>query len=213
MCGPLALSVPISYKSNSSRLMGGIVYNSGRIFTYTILGLLLGFVGAYLITARLQSILSVTFGVCILIYLVTPASLKRKAFSPTTGNKVFLTLRRAIGKSLSSGKTSSVFTVGLLNGLLPCGMIYLAITSSFLTGTALKGSLFMFFFGLGTFPAMLSVVFFGSLAGQQMRMNIRKAVPAFLFLMAILLVLRGMNLGIPYISPLVSEQGTALQCH
>ena len=72
----------------------------------------------------------------------------------------------------------------------------------------------MAFFGLGTFPAMLGAVFFGSYFNQQVRGQLRKAIPVFLFIMATLLVLRGLNLGIPFISPqLPLSSGEAVQCH
>jgi sulfite exporter TauE/SafE len=101
----------------------------------------------------------------------------------------------------------------MLNGLLPCGMVYIAITSSFLTGSALSGSLFMAFFGLGTFPAMFAAVFFGSLLNQQFRFRLRKIVPVFMMMMALLLVLRGLSLGIPYISPSLPVAGGEVICH
>ena len=100
-----------------------------------------------------------------------------------------------------------------LNGLLPCGMVYIAITSSFLTGSALNGSLFMAFFGLGTLPAMLAAVFFGSYLGQQFRLRLSKLVPVFMMVMALLLVLRGLNLGIPYVSPSIPTAGSEMHCH
>jgi sulfite exporter TauE/SafE len=94
-------------------------------------------------------------------------------------------------------------------------MIYLALTSSFLAGNAIKGSLFMLSFGLGTFPTMLAAVFFGSFVNQHIRSKLRKLVPIFLFFMAALLIVRGMNLGIPYLSPSLPVHASAagVSCH
>jgi sulfite exporter TauE/SafE len=214
MCGPLALSLPVSHRSDWGRVIGGLIYNSGRILTYSILGLLLGFAGQYLVVAKYQNILSISLGVIIFIYLFIPKKVTASSTIVAIANKPFIKLRAVLGKLFTSKKYSSLFAIGILNGLLPCGMIYLAVTSSFLTGSAMTGSLFMFSFGLGTFPIMLSVVFFGSFFGQQLRMKIRKAVPVFLFVMAVLLVMRGLNLGIPYISPYVSDHSVdAMSCH
>ena len=119
-----------------------------------------------------------------------------------------------MGQLFRTHKFSSLFSIGLLNGLLPCGLIYLAITSSFITGTSLKGGLFMLFFGLGTLPMMLAAVFFGNYMNQQLRTRLRKSVPLFLFVMAALLILRGMGLGIPYISPaFAAHTADAVSCH
>jgi sulfite exporter TauE/SafE len=214
MCGPLALALPLGHRSDSGRVVGGVVYNLGRLTTYSILGLLLGIAGEHLFSPKVQSILSISLGILILIYLFIPVKKKASSAIITWANQPFVKLRMALGKLFRSTKTASLFSIGVLNGLLPCGLVYLAITSSLLTGTALKGSLFMLFFGAGTFPAMLAAVFFGSYFSQQLRLKLRNAVPVFLFLMAALLVLRGLNLGIPFISPaLPGNTQAAVQCH
>jgi uncharacterized protein len=171
--------------------------------------------GDFFITPKIQSTVSVVFGVSILLYLFLPSRFKKRVSKKSPAQGFFLSLRQQLGKLLSAGTNQSLFGIGLLNGLLPCGMIYLALTSSFLTGSAINGSLFMAAFGFGTFPAMLGVVFFGSLLNQQVRFNFRKVIPVFLACMATLLVLRGLNLGIPYISPLFPENVTkvAVPCH
>jgi uncharacterized protein len=213
MCGPLALALPVYHKSEWGRVVGGLIYNSGRILTYSVLGLLLGLVGGFLVATKYQNILSISLGVIILIYLLTPTKIAASSLLTAVANKPFLKIRRTLGTLFRSKKYSSLFSIGILNGLLPCGMIYLAISSSFISGSAFKGSLFMFSFGLGTFPVMFSVVFIGNLFGQQMRMKMKKAVPVLLFIMAVLLLMRGMNLGIPYVSPLPQEATEPVSCH
>ena len=105
-----------------------------------------------------------------------------------------------------------IFFIGILNGLLPCGLVYLALTSSVITGSSLNGALFMGLFGLGTFPAMMATIILGNYFNQQMRLKINKALPVLLFVMATLLVLRGLELGIPYVSPAYAGNG-AVTCH
>lgn len=214
MCGPLALALPVSHRSEWGRVVGGIIYNTGRIVTYSVLGLLLGFAGGFLVAAKYQHVLSISLGAIILVYLFIPKKFNTPSTLASYANKPFLELRTALGKLFRSKKYSSHFSIGVLNGLLPCGMIYLAISSSLVTGSALKGSLFMSAFGFGTFPVMISVVFLGNLFGQQLRSKMRKAVPVFLFVMALLLVVRGLNLGIPYLSPMVPVQASQpVICH
>ncbi|MBI1341996.1 MAG: sulfite exporter TauE/SafE family protein [Terrimonas sp.] len=215
MCGPLALALPVSHTNNSSRLAGGLIYNAGRIMTYTVLGIVLGLAGQYFLPVRGQQILSVVIGLLILIYLFLPAGKLMKGYTLVAYfNKPFLQLRQMMGSLFRSQQFSSLFAIGLLNGLLPCGLIYLAITSSFITGSTLKGGFFMLFFGIGTLPAMLAAVYFGSYLNQQIRFKLKRAVPVFLFLMAALLILRGMGLGIPYVSPAFAHNAVdPVSCH
>lgn len=215
MCGPIAMALPLGDRTTGSRLYGGAIYNAGRIFTYTWLGLTLGLVGGFLVTPKIQSTLSLIFGAAILLYLFLPATVKKSFAKSSPAQGFFLNLRKQLGKLLSTPTNSSLFGIGMLNGLLPCGMIYLALTSSFLTGSLLRGGLFMASFGLGTFPAMLAAVFFGSYLHQQVRVNLRRTIPVFLACMAALLVLRGLNLGIPYLSPALPQNigTTEILCH
>lgn len=216
MCGPLALALPLGNRTPAARLYGGLLYNLGRIVTYSWLGLLLGAAGGLLITPAVQNTVSLVFGSAILLYLLLPASVKKKTAGTSPAAPLFLRLRKALGGLLSQSTNASLFGIGLLNGLLPCGMVYLALTSSFLTGGTLNGALFMAAFGAGTLPAMVAVVFFGSYFNQKIRLSFRKAIPFFLFCMAALLLLRGLNLGIPYISPALPQEGTGktiVNCH
>ena len=214
MCGPIAMALPMGHRNNTSRLLGGVIYNLGRVFTYSFLGLLLGFAGDFLISTKIQSIVSVVFGALIVFYLLLPSKTKA-SLKITPSQTLLVRLRKQIAKFLYIENNSSLFGIGMLNGLLPCGMIYLALTSSFLAGSAVKGSLFMFSFGLGTFPTMLAAVFFGSFLNRQIRSKLRRLVPIFLFFMAALLIVRGMNLGIPYLSPSLPMHASteAVSCH
>ena len=215
MCGPIAMALPLGNKSNRERLLGGTLYNLGRVLTYTWLGLVLGLAGGFLITPKVQSSLSFLFGAAILLSLVVPKHLTKSISQISPTQNLFLRLRNGLGKLLSLQTHSSYLGIGMLNGLLPCGMIYLALASSFLSGSVLNGALFMASFGAGTFPVMLAVVYFRSLIKQEVRLSLRKAVPFFLACMAALLMLRGLNLGIPYLSPAlpVDRENTAVICH
>ncbi|HEU4576235.1 MAG TPA: sulfite exporter TauE/SafE family protein [Chitinophagaceae bacterium] len=214
MCGPLAFALPVSHSNRYSRLAGGSVYNFGRLFAYTALGLLFGIAGYLFLSASWQQYFSVTLGIVILLYLLLPKKLYVQNLTNGWLQKPFLALRSSLARLFHSRKYRSLFFIGILNGLLPCGMVYLAITSSLLAGSSLKGGLFMFFFGIGTFPVMLLAVFGANYLNQRIRYRLSKAVPVFLFIMSVLLVLRGLGLGIPYLSPVISgtTQG-AVSCH
>ena len=214
MCGPLALSLPVSHDNNLSRISGGLIYNSGRILSYASMGLLFGSLGSLVIATKWQSGLSIALGIIILLYILFPK--KYFHFSTTTIlGKPFMLLRQRLGKLFQSKKLSSLLFIGVLNGFLPCGLVYLALTSSIISASPVNGGMFMLFFGLGTFPMMFATVLMGNYLNQSIRQKIHKAVPALLFFMAVLLILRGMNLGIPFISPALSSahpQG-AIECH
>jgi sulfite exporter TauE/SafE len=213
MCGPLALSLPVSHNNNLSRITGAVIYNSGRIVSYTTLGLIFGSLGGLIIAPKWQSSLSLALGVIILIYLVVPKKYFHFAAS-NKFNKPFLWLRQQLGKLFHSKKQSSLLAIGILNGLLPCGLVYLALSSSVISASSLNGGMFMLFFGLGTFPAMFITVVMGNYINQSIRLKLRKAVPALLFVMATLLILRGMELGIPFVSPAFAHGNAgAVSCH
>ena len=214
MCGPLALSLPVSHSNNLSRIWGGLIYNSGRILSYTSMGFIFGSLGSLIIAAKWQSSLSIGLGIIILLYLI----IRKKYFHFSTASalvKPFMLLRQQLGKLFRSKKLSSLLFIGVLNGFLPCGLVYLALTSSIISASPVNGGMFMLFFAFGTFPMMFAAVLMGNYLNQSLRQKIQKAVPALLFFMAVILILRGMNLGIPFISPEfdAGHQHEVLECH
>src|SRR6218665_2894585 len=159
MCGPLALSLPLS-GSNGSRFIGSLLYNAGRVVTYAAIGLLFGLIGSSFKLAGLQQALSVTLGVLILLYLLLP---QLGLFKKTDAGiqKWFALLRKRLSVLFQQKKMSSIFFIGILNGLLPCGLVYMAATVAIAAASVLNSALFMIFFGLGTLPLMWSISFFG----------------------------------------------------
>ncbi len=210
MCGPLALSLPVSHKNGFSRISGGLIYNSGRVVSYASMGFIFGSLGNVIISTKWQSGLSIALGSIILLYLFIP---KRFFSNISIAAKPFMYLRQQLGKLFQSKHLSSSFFIGVLNGLLPCGLVYLALSSSVITASSINGAMFMLFFGLGTFPMMFATVLMGSYLKQSLRQKIYRIVPALLFFMALLLILRGMNLGIPFISPGFVNQNEVVECH
>ncbi len=212
MCGPLALSLPLNSDSFWSKFSGSLFYNAGRIVTYSIFGLIFGAIGTTVALFGYQQWLSVLLGVLIIFFIILP---KRIAvFNENNAViKLLEKLRTLIGLLFLKKNYSSLFSIGLLNGLLPCGLVYMAAAGAVATGDIVKSILFMAFFGLGTLPMMWSVAFFGNYVSIGIRQRIRKAYPYMMMLMACLLILRGMGLGIPYISPKVNvEKKEVIRC-
>ncbi len=201
MCGPIALALPLGRESAFMRVSGGITYNAGRIFTYGIFGWLFGLLGKSFVIGGYQQTLSITLGVIILLTVLFPAKLSSGIGLTKVMLPIVTKLKSLLGKLFSKKSFSSLFFIGVLNGLLPCGLVYLGIAGAIATGGVWKGSLFMMFFGIGTLPAMLAVSLAGNIISVEWRNKIRKAVPVFVVVMACLLILRGLNLGVPYVSP------------
>ena len=216
MCGPLALSLPVLSVQPATKMLATLLYNLGRVVTYTILGAVLGLIGASFALAGFQQALSIISGSLIILYLVWPRS-KWLLAGNSNVQQFFQTIRNYLGKLFTRKNYQSVFFIGVLNGLLPCGLVYMAIAGAVSTASVYKSSLFMAAFGLGTLPMMWSVAFFGSVIGFKTRTSIRKAYPYLLFIMACFLIIRGMGLGIPYLSPDLNITGKitagSIECH
>ena len=86
---------------------------------------------------------------------------------------------------------STLFTIGLLNGLLPCGFVYIGLAGSLTTGSTEEGMLYMILFGLGTFPAMLGMSVAPTFIGLSTRQRINQFMPVLAILLGLYLIYRG----------------------
>lgn len=201
MCGPIALALPSQSKSKLSFYSGRILYNLGRVITYTTMGLILGLIGQKINLAGYQQILSITLGAIILIIVLLPSHYKNILSSLSFVRTIIKVLQSSIGLLFRKGSQSSLFAIGVLNGFLPCGFVYVALAGAVALGNVEKSILFMALFGIGTIPAMFSASVVTNLFGQNFRMKINRAIPVFAAVLAVIFILRGLNLGIPYLSP------------
>jgi sulfite exporter TauE/SafE len=203
MCGPLALAIPVNRTSNWTILFGVLQYNFGRIITYSILGALVGLIGITIETFGVLQWISIISGVLMIIYAWRKwISTKIEAKIPMFGmNKV---VSAGLGKVLAKKSPFKLLLLGSLNGLLPCGMVYLALMNAILAGNSLNSSLAMAFFGIGTLPAMVFVGFAANRISSNLRYKFSLAIPYLLTIIGLLVILRGLNLDIPYISPKIS---------
>lgn len=204
MCGPIAMALAAK---DSKRFVGNkLVYNLGRTLTYALLGSLIGLVGFSLALTGFQQLLSVVMGVMILLMaLFYKRSEKLIAKSGVFGG--MSRLKAKLGKYLKKGGTRAYFVSGLLNGLLPCGMVYIALVASLALQSVLYGFLYMLFFGLGTIPVMLTLMFSKDLFSFRFKQRLSRSLPYFAMFIGILFIVRGMGLGIHYISPKMDLSG------
>lgn len=211
MCGPLALSLPLGDDRAFTKFTGALVYNGGRVVTYSALGLLLGIIGKSAALVGIQQWLSIAAGALILIGLLVPGKFYSSKGKAGPINGIFIRLRQLLGKLFLKKSSSSFFTIGLLNGLLPCGLVYMALAGALSTGSIGRSILFMAVFGAGTLPMMWSIAFFGNYLGIALRQKVRRVYPYMMAFMACLLILRGMGLGIPYVSPSIVVKERVIQ--
>lgn len=210
MCGPLVMSVPVQHLPQHKKLFGILLYQFGRIATYMILGVLAGLIGWRISVASWQQVFSIAMGVVILLFLISTFIFKKIEGWVWVNQKI----TKLILWSMRRHSFSGMYVMGAANGLLPCGMVYIAIGGAMATGTIVNAMVFMFVFGLGTLPALFSLAFWGTRLSWQNRQAMRKLVPYIVGLTAILLIIRGLNLNIPYLSPFISERSAdTVSCH
>ena len=205
MCGPIAVSLPLKKHSQVAKISGTISYNLGRAVTYGILGVFFGMLGQGIQLAGFQQWASILLGVAMIISVLFPYLFKQKINLTSLLTGYAGRLISSLRKLFSSRSYQSLLTIGLLNGLLPCGLVYVAVAGAINTNQVFSGALFMVLFGLGTIPMMVLVSLTGDLVGTKLKTGMRKVVPYFIVLLGILFILRGMSLGIPYVSPKVEK--------
>lgn len=150
MCSPLAVAVT----SKKPFLLSGIIYNSGRVLVYALLGALAATFGSALHLAPYQQTISIALGIAFLIIGMGLFS----AQVPYLGVwvvKFTSYLKKLFGKALQHKSSFTTFLLGMINGLLPCGLTYLALSACLILPSASEGFLFMIFFGFGTWPVMV----------------------------------------------------------
>lgn len=214
MCGPLAMVIPVHHLSPVRKFFMLLLYQLGRVVTYASLGLIFGLLGQRIYIAGFQRWFSMGLGMLIFILLIL-FYVYKKSVQPAFMRVLYKKVQQVIITILQSGKGGlSYLGLGMANGLLPCGMVYVAIAAALTAGSVSGSVYFMATFGLGTLPAMTAFSYFGTSMSVNIRQAFRKAVPIAMAIMACLLILRGMNLGIPLISPVMqSAPGVVVECH
>jgi hypothetical protein len=210
MCGPIALALPLGKRTAIQRTMGLFLYNLGRLITYAFIGTLFGVLGKSFYIAGIQRQISVFLGVLILLGLVLPQLLSKTSKLTTWWYKLFGGLYQEMSMLIKNGSFSSLFIIGLINGFLPCGLVYVAVAGALAQSEIYNGTLFMVMFGLGTVPVMFGIGWASNYISLNFRNTIKKISPYLIGFFGILLILRGLNLGI-YLSPRIEKVGQFIQ--
>jgi sulfite exporter TauE/SafE len=209
MCGPLMLALPVPPGGPARFVVGRIIYQLGRVATYCLLGVVAGLVGKSIVLAGLQRSLSVGLGVAILFGFL----ISKKVSLSAPAVRLVARLKAAMAVQLRQRSLRSLTLLGMLNGLLPCGLVYVAMAGAVARGTLLDAMSFMAWFGLGTLPTMLGISLSGKLFPLQLRLKLRRAIPIGVCLLAGLLILRGLAMGIPYVSPVLNSSSPGCCSH
>jgi uncharacterized protein len=210
MCGPLVLALAKARPRTVHESTGRVCYHLGRVASYCVLGLMLGFLGQLVAPAGFQRWLSITLGVVLLaaLWVASKVSLAAPVW------KWVAWLKGSMRALLQKDSLASQATMGALNGLLPCGLVYVAAAGATAAGNPLTGATYMALFGLGTWPMMLGIHFAGQRLPLPSRLSLGSVTRVAVVLMATLLILRGLELGIPFVSPdLSSASDGSARCH
>lgn len=201
MCGPIAMMLPVERNNPTKKVTQIFTYHIGRLTAYGTIGLIFGLVGKGFFMAGIQQNLSICIGVAMIAVILIP----EKTFAKYNFSKpvfvLILKMKTTLGSQFRNKSYKSLFTIGILNGFLPCGMVYVALFGAIAMQNAGFGVLYMVLFGLGTVPMMSSVIYINSYLTLSIRNKIQKVIPYVAVLIGVLFILRGLGLGIPYVSP------------
>lgn len=215
MCGPIAFMLPVDQSNNYKKFGQIFIYHFGRLMAYGIIGLIFGLLGKGLSIFGIQQKLSIGIGILMIIIVLIPYKTFNKYNLSKPIYKIISKVKNQLGKELKKKSPDTFLTIGFLNGFLPCGLVYMALFGSIAMGDALQGSLYMMLFGVGTLPLMTAAIYFSNLLKGGIRQKVQKAIPVFVVIIGVLFILRGLGLGIPYVSPAPVNQlaSSAIECH
>lgn len=196
MCGPLAFAIPSLKKGWFWLFWDKLSYQLGRIISYCLLGILIGLTSRQLWMSGLQQAVSIISG--ILILGAAFSRLTRKKFASPEGWFI-KPFHRLLSYALNHRANHLI--VGLVNGFLPCGFVYLALAGAVNTGSVQTAVSYMFWYGLGTLPLMFVAGISAGFTTTLFRQRINQTIPYLMICLGLWFILRGMELNIPYLSP------------
>lgn len=201
MCGPIAMMLPVERNNPAKKITQIMTYHLGRLSAYASIGFVFGLLGKGFFMAGLQQKLSVFIGIAMIVVILIPEKVFAKYNFSKPVFRLISKIKTTLGSQFKSKSYKSLFTIGLLNGFLPCGMVYVALFGAIAMQSEIFGVFYMILFGLGTVPMMSSVIYLNSFLTVPLRNKIQKVIPYVAVCIGILFILRGLGLGIPYVSP------------
>lgn len=215
MCGPIAFMLPVDRSNSFKKITQISMYHIGRILAYAIIGLIFGLIGKSLYIFGMQQQLSIIIGVLMIVVVLLPHRWIGKFNLAKPLYQAIGYIKKSLGQALHKKTADTFLTIGFLNGFLPCGLVYMAVFGAVAMGSYAQGSLYMALFGLGTIPLMTAAIYLGKFLNSTIKQRIQKAIPVFVVIIGALFILRGLGLGIPYVSPapIVDVVSAEMNCH
>ncbi|WP_291117023.1 sulfite exporter TauE/SafE family protein [Flavobacterium sp. UBA6135] len=201
MCGPIAMMLPVDHNNPTKRVFQLFLYHLGRLTAYGMLGLFFGILGKGLFLAGLQQQISIAVGIMMIVLVVVPEKKMAQYNFSKPMFKLISKVKSHLGNQFKRKSFDALFTMGLLNGFLPCGMVYAALFGAIAMQNEWLGVSYMVLFGIGTIPMMSAVVLVSNFITLPIRNRIQKLIPVMVFVIGSLFIIRGMGLDIPFISP------------
>ncbi len=217
MCGPIAFMLPVSHDKPLKKGIQIFLYHLGRLLAYAVIGLVFALVGQGFTAFGYQQHISIAVGVIMIILVLIPQSYIKpiKIFTPFF--RFINGIKSELGKALKQKSYDTFFSLGFLNGFLPCGLVYMAVIAAFATSSFTDSILYMVLFGVGTIPMMTGVIYAQSFIKKYLKFNYKKLIPIAVVIVGLLFILRGMGLGIKYISPKMEaptdKVEASINCH
>lgn len=201
MCGPIAMMLPVDRNNEVKKVTQIITYHIGKLIAYGILGLVFGLLGKSFYLAGMQQQLSIIVGILMIVVALVPEKVFAKYNFSKPVYKIISKVKSNLGQQFKNKSYKSLFTIGLLNGFLPCGMVYVAIFGAIAMQSVSLGVLYMLLFGIGTIPMLTAVIYISNVLSFSLRGTLQKIIPVVAVVIGMLFIIRGLGLDIPYLSP------------
>ncbi|GEC79416.1 sulfite exporter TauE/SafE family protein [Flavobacterium aquatile] len=201
MCGPIAIMLPVDHKNPSKKALQILTYHLGRLTAYGSLGLVFGILGRGFYLAGLQQTISITVGVLMILVVLIPEKIFAKYNFSRPIYQLISKVKTALGSQFKRKSADALFTIGFLNGLLPCGLVYAALFGAIAMQNVTLSVSYMVLYGLGTIPMMSAVVYVTNFLSFPIRNKLQKVIPIVSVIIGTLFILRGLGLDISYVSP------------
>ena len=188
MCGPIAMMLPVDRSNEAKKITQIITYHIGKLTAYGTLGLIFGLLGRSFYLAGMQQQLSIIVGILMILVAVIPERIFAKYNFSKPIYRVITKVKSSLGQQFKNKSYKSLFTIGLLNGFLPCGMVYVALFGAIAMQSISLSVLYMILFGIGTIPMLTTVVYVSNLLSFSFRGTIQKTIPLVAVIIGMLFV-------------------------
>ena len=201
MCGPIAMMLPLERNNPAKKAFQILLYHAGRLTAYGTLGMVFGLLGKGLFLAGMQQQISMAVGILMITIVIIPEKVFAKYNFSRPVYRIISKVKSSLGDQFRKKSPDAIFTIGLLNGFLPCGLVYVALFGAIAMQNEFYGFAYMLLYGLGTIPMMSAVVYMSTMLSNSFRNKIQKIIPIVTVCIGVSFILRGLGLGIPYVSP------------